>query len=103
MFLSVITSQLLSSCFVLTRVCVFFFHPDSLPRLLSPCVLLCVCVVSHRELLLFNKVRDYIHVMDVAEGHLCALKKLQDQKRGFFVYNLSRGAGVSVMEMVRDC
>mmetsp|Transcript_40050 Transcript_40050/g.68157 ORF Transcript_40050/g.68157 Transcript_40050/m.68157 type:complete len:506 (-) Transcript_40050:159-1676(-) len=44
-------------------------------------------------------VRDYIHVLDVAEGHLAALKKLQATK-GHFVYNLSRGSGISVMEMV---
>lgn len=44
-------------------------------------------------------VRDYIHVVDLARGHLAALDAL-DRARGFRVYNLGTGRGVSVMEMV---
>lgn len=45
-------------------------------------------------------VRDYIHVMDLAEGHLAALRYLQDADRSLTV-NLGTGRGVSVMEMIR--
>ena len=44
-------------------------------------------------------VRDYIHVMDLAEGHLAALDYLQQNKRSG-VWNLGTGRGVSVLEMV---
>ena len=44
-------------------------------------------------------VRDYIHVVDLACGHVCALKKLERDK-GLFVYNLGTGKGYSVLEIV---
>ncbi len=44
-------------------------------------------------------VRDYIHVVDLARGHLAALNKLHDQP-GAVVYNLGTGRGYSVLEMV---
>jgi len=44
-------------------------------------------------------VRDYIHVVDLALGHLRALEKLQN-KPGVVVYNLGTGRGYSVLEMV---
>ena len=44
-------------------------------------------------------VRDYIHVMDLAEGHVKALAWLQDQA-GAHVFNLGTGHGYSVLEMV---
>jgi UDP-glucose 4-epimerase len=45
-------------------------------------------------------VRDYIHVLDLAEGHLAALRYLLDKKRNITV-NLGTGTGYSVLEMVR--
>ena len=45
-------------------------------------------------------VRDYIHVMDLARGHVLALKKLEKEHSGLFIYNLGMGKGVSVLEMV---
>lgn len=45
-------------------------------------------------------VRDYIHVMDLAEGHLRALEALQTRS-GAHVWNLGTGRGYSVLEMVR--
>jgi UDP-glucose 4-epimerase len=45
-------------------------------------------------------VRDYIHVMDLADGHIAALKKLSDPSVGCEVYNLGTGKGTSVFEMV---
>ncbi|WP_323772740.1 UDP-glucose 4-epimerase GalE [Alcanivorax sp.] len=44
-------------------------------------------------------VRDYIHVMDLAQGHLAALQALQD-KGGLITTNLGTGRGYSVLEMV---
>ncbi len=45
-------------------------------------------------------VRDFIHVMDLADGHLAALKKLE-QKCGLVIYNLGTGNGYSVLDMVK--
>jgi UDP-glucose 4-epimerase len=45
-------------------------------------------------------VRDYIHVVDLANGHLKALDKLSD-KPGVVAYNLGTGQGYSVIEMIR--
>jgi len=45
-------------------------------------------------------VRDYIHVVDLAEGHLAALQALQS-RTGVHVWNLGTGQGYSVLEMVR--
>ncbi|EPP23375.1 UDP-glucose 4-epimerase GalE [Vibrio fluvialis] len=45
-------------------------------------------------------VRDYIHVMDLADGHIAALKKV-GEKAGLHVYNLGTGHGYSVLEMVK--
>ncbi len=44
-------------------------------------------------------VRDYIHVMDLAEGHLAALRYLQDRP-GLLTVNLGTGQGASVLQMV---
>ena len=45
-------------------------------------------------------VRDYIHVVDLALGHLRALEKLM-QNPGVVTYNLGTGRGYSVLDMVR--
>ena len=44
-------------------------------------------------------VRDYIHVCDLAEGHVRALEKLQ-ANAGLVIYNLGTGTGYSVLEIV---
>ena len=44
-------------------------------------------------------VRDYIHVVDLAMGHLLALNKIET-KSGVVIYNLGTGNGYSVLEMV---
>ena len=44
-------------------------------------------------------VRDYIHVVDLAIGHVKALKKIEE-KAGVCVYNLGTGTGYSVLDMV---
>ena len=46
-------------------------------------------------------VRDYIHVVDLAVGHLRALEKLEKEGKGIFIYNLGTGVGYSVLDMVK--
>lgn len=45
-------------------------------------------------------VRDYIHVVDLAKGHVAALDKLRG-RHGVFTYNLGTGRGYSVLEVLR--
>ena len=44
-------------------------------------------------------IRDYIHVVDLARGHVLTLKKLE-QNPGLVIYNLGTGVGTSVLELV---
>ena len=44
-------------------------------------------------------VRDYIHVVDLAKGHVAALKKLQEGA-GVYTYNLGTGVGYSVLDVL---
>jgi len=46
-------------------------------------------------------VRDYIHVMDLATGHVAALKKLRDTSSAYKVYNLGTGNGISVLQLIQ--
>ena len=43
-------------------------------------------------------IRDYIHVVDLAKGHVAAIKKLEE--KGVFIYNLGTGVGYSVLEVI---
>ncbi|RAL65739.1 hypothetical protein DID88_005407 [Monilinia fructigena] len=46
-------------------------------------------------------IRDYIHVVDLARGHLAALNHLRDQQPGVRAWNLGSGRGSTVFEMVK--
>jgi UDP-glucose 4-epimerase len=48
-------------------------------------------------------MRDYIHVVDLAKGHLAAMRRfnLHTKSRGFESYNLGTGQGTSVLELVK--
>ena len=46
-------------------------------------------------------VRDYIHVVDLAQGHIKALEKLENENTGIYIYNLGTGTGYSVLDMVK--
>lgn len=46
-------------------------------------------------------VRDFIHVVDLAKGHILALNKLDKEKSGIFIYNLGTGIGYSVLDLVK--
>lgn len=83
--------------------------PKGIPNNLMPFVQQ-VAVGRRPELAVFGNnyptrdgtgVRDYIHVMDLADGHIAALQKLfRTQDIGCTVYNLGTGRGTSVLEMV---
>jgi len=83
-------------------------NPKGIPNNLMPYITQ-VAAGKRRKLTVFGNdydtndgtgVRDYIHVLDLAEGHLRALEKLRRQA-GLFVYNLGTGKGFSVLEVVR--
>ena len=44
--------------------------------------------------------RDYLHVVDLAKGHVKALEKLDKEKSGVFTYNLGTGTAYTVLEMI---
>ena len=46
-------------------------------------------------------VRDYLHVMDLAEGHLSAIQYMAKKGSGLFTFNLGTGNGYSVLDMVK--
>jgi UDP-glucose 4-epimerase len=82
-------------------------NPNGIPNNLMPFVAQ-VAVGKLRELNVYGKdyntpdgtgVRDYIHVMDLAEGHVAALNYLT-QHAGIHTFNLGTGCGYSVLEMV---
>jgi len=45
-------------------------------------------------------VRDYLHVVDLAKGHIAALRHIAKSSGGTYVYNLGTGHGTSVFEMI---
>ncbi len=82
--------------------------PNGIPNNLLPFISQ-VAVGKHEKLSVFGNdyptpdgtgVRDYIHVVDLASGHLRALEKLVAEP-GIFTYNLGTGQGYSVLEMIR--
>lgn len=87
-------------------------NPNGLPNNLMPFVAQ-VAVGKLKELNVFGNdydtpdgtgVRDYIHVMDLAEGHLAALNYLNAPVQvhtGLHTFNLGTGRGYSVLEMIQ--
>lgn len=45
-------------------------------------------------------VRDYIHVVDLAIGHIKAVEKLTKENSGLYIYNLGTGIGYSVLDLI---
>ena len=46
-------------------------------------------------------IRDYIHILDLAKGHLVALNYLRDHKPGVGAWNLGTGKGSTVFQMIK--
>lgn len=84
-------------------------EPQGIPNNLMPYVAR-VAAGTLKELSVFGNdyntpdgtgVRDYIHVVDLAKGHIKALDKLYKEEKGLFIYNLGTGHGYSVLDMVK--
>lgn len=84
-------------------------NPNGIPNNLMPYVTQ-VAVGKLKELGVFGNdydtpdgtgVRDYIHVVDLARGHVKAVKKIEE-KAGLKIYNLGTGVGYSVLDIVRN-
>jgi UDP-glucose 4-epimerase len=82
--------------------------PNDIPNNLMPFITQ-VAVGKREKLSVFGNdyptpdgtgVRDYIHVLDLATGHLKALKKISDNP-GLNIWNLGTGKGYSVLEVVK--
>ena len=84
-------------------------NPNGIPNNLMPYVTQ-VAVGKREKLTIFGNdydtpdgtgVRDYIHVVDLANGHVKALKKIEE-KAGLKIYNLGTGKGYSVLDIVKN-
>ncbi len=84
-------------------------NPNGIPNNLMPYITQ-VAVGKLKELGVFGNdydtpdgtgVRDYIHVVDLARGHVKAVEKL-GEKPGIAIYNLGTGTGYSVLDIVKN-
>lgn len=84
-------------------------EPQGIPNNLMPYIVR-VASGQLKELSVFGNdydtpdgtgVRDYIHVVDLAKGHVKALEKLDKEQQGLYIYNLGTGTGYSVLDMVK--
>ena len=84
-------------------------NPNGIPNNLMPYITQ-VAVGKLKELGVFGNdydtpdgtgVRDYIHVVDLAKGHVKALKKIGENP-GLAIYNLGTGKGYSVLDIVKN-
>lgn len=84
-------------------------EPQGIPNNLMPYIVR-VASGQLKELSVFGNdydtpdgtgVRDYIHVVDLAKGHLKALEKINKEGKGLYIYNLGTGTGYSVLDMVK--
>ncbi|MCH2176431.1 MAG: UDP-glucose 4-epimerase GalE [Lentisphaeria bacterium] len=82
--------------------------PNGIPNNLMPFITQ-VAVGKREKLSVFGDdydtpdgtgVRDYIHVVDLADGHVKAIQKLEKES-GVLIYNLGTGQGYSVLDMVK--
>jgi UDP-glucose 4-epimerase len=83
-------------------------EPNGIPNNLMPYITK-VAIGTLQELSVFGGdypthdgtgVRDYIHVLDLASGHVKALEKLKENP-GLVIYNLGTGKGYSVIDLVK--
>ena len=84
-------------------------NPNGIPNNLMPYITQ-VAVGKREKLTVFGNdydtpdgtgVRDYIHVVDLAKGHVSALKKIEE-KAGLKIYNLGTGVGYSVLDIIKN-
>ena len=65
---------------------------------LDPCADAAASDYSSRD---GTAIRDYIHVLDLAHGHLAALNYLREEKPGMKAWNLGSGRGSTVFEIIK--
>ena len=84
-------------------------EPQGIPNNLMPYIVR-VASGQLKELSVFGNdydtpdgtgVRDYIHVVDLAKGHVKAIEKLNKEGSGIYIYNLGTGKGYSVLDIVK--
>ena len=84
-------------------------NPQGIPNNLMPYIAL-VASGKLKELSVFGNdyntkdgtgVRDYIHVVDLAIGHVKAIEKIYREGKGLYIYNLGTGKGYSVLDMLK--
>ena len=82
-------------------------NPNGIPNNLMPYITQ-VAIGRREKLTVFGNdydtpdgtgVRDYIHVVDLARGHVCAIRKLETNC-GLFICNLGTGKGYSVLDVI---
>lgn len=85
-------------------------NPQGTPNNLVP-YLMKVALGEYQQLTVYGNdwltsdgtgVRDYIHVMDLAEGHVCALEQLLTESPGWRTFNLGTGRGYSVLDVIHS-
>ena len=83
--------------------------PQGVPYNLLP-LLAQVAIGKREKLLVFGDdydskdgtaIRDYIHILDLARGHLMALNYLRDHRPGVRAWNLGTGKGSTVFDMIK--
>lgn len=84
--------------------------PNGIPNNLMPYITQTAAGIREKLMVFGNDyptkdgtaIRDYIHVMDLAEAHVVAVNRLVDQKQeqNFEIYNLGTGMGYSVLEVI---
>ena len=83
-------------------------NPNGIPNNLMPYITQ-VAVGKLKELGVFGNdydtpdgtgVRDYIHVVDLAKGHVAAIQKMEKSEGGVQIYNLGTGKGYSVLDVI---
>ena len=84
-------------------------RPNGIPNNVMPYIVK-VATGEYEKLTVFGNdyptpdgtgIRDYIHVVDLAQGHLKALDKIREEK-GVKIYNLGTGHGYSVLDLVQN-
>lgn len=84
-------------------------NPEGIPNNLMPFITQVACKKLTKLKIFGNDyntpdgtgVRDYIHVMDLVEGHVKAMRYIESNK-GWHAINLGTGKGISVLEMVKS-
>ena len=82
--------------------------PLSTPQNLMPKII--ESIIENKKLLIFGKnhktydgtcIRDFIHIMDLAEAHIATIKYINKNKKNYEVFNVGLGKGISVLDLIK--